>query len=82
MLEWKVPGRCGRREGGGLILTAIPLYRPQAEHKAGKQHCACVAGGGGKAEGVHLPNMNFFRGKWGSGWGETEVFPEEIRYVL
>lgn len=34
------------------------------KYKAGETHCTCVAGGGGKAEGVHLPNLNCFHELW------------------
>lgn len=30
------------------------------KHKAGETSHACVARGGGKAEGAHMPNLNCF----------------------
>ena len=37
------------------------------KRKAGELYCAYVARGGGKAEGVRLPNLNCFRELWEMG---------------
>lgn len=37
------------------------------KHKAGDPRYACVATGGGKAEGPHLPNLNCFHELWEMG---------------